>query len=289
MSRKIKSYGLLWVVFVAVAAVTGPAQPLPADRAAAACDQPAFALRVLSYNIQRGLGDAGFHRIAALIRRHRPDLVCLQEVAWPKKPNLDWVRNQVEVLAGELGYQWACAERGRLRYETYGMAVLVRGEILSARDLRVPGELPHALWTELRIDGQRIDVASVHSRSVAPGLRSVGYLATEWARTRQAKQLARQTAGSRCPVVVAGDFNTIATAPSYAVLTAGLVDAAAGHPGQEDYTRLTQGLPLRIDYVFLSPIWAVCDYQVLPVDLSDHRPLLTTICLPQESATPPPT
>lgn len=233
-------------------------------------------LRVLTYNIERGLQEGSGQKIANLLLERRPDIVCLQEIAWPKGKYIDIVDHQAESLADLIGYEWVCAEGGRLRNENYGMAVLVRGHIISARPLKLEGERNHALIAEVEIDGRHLWVVSVHAKSLGSGPHIAGFLRTEGVRVEQARQLLEALQDVHEPIVVAGDFNTLPMSPSYWVMTDRLRDAAADQPGGADYTRLTEGLPARIDYVFLSRQAVVHRYEVIGVDYSDHRPVMVT-------------
>ncbi len=228
-------------------------------------------INLITYNIERGIReDSGIH-IADLLKRQQPDIVCLQEAAWPVDPKNARVADQAKYLADALGYHWAVAARGQTGDEEYGMAVLVRGTILTHRPLKISHEKPYGLLCEVQIGDQILTVVSVHARSLS-GAGVSDFLDTEPYREAQMRDLVQQLERSATPVVVAGDFNTLQYSASYRVMSDVFRDAATGLQAAQ-YTRLTHDLPFRIDYVFVTKDVSVESYDVLPVDYSDHRPV----------------
>jgi len=236
-------------------------------------------LKVLTYNIERGLQRDSGNNIADLLLKHQPDVICLQEVSWPKKKNLKTVVHQAEYLANALGYNWTCCVRGRLKYENYGMAVLIRGKLQKSRALAIPHEKPYGLLVQVEIDGRKLTVVCIHARPIGSGPRVQAFLATEFIRLEQTNDLLKQLDSTNEPIIVAGDFNTLPQSVSYRVLLNKFQDAARGTNALK-FTRLTEGFPARIDYIFVPTDADLLSYNVLPVDYSDHRPVVATVILP---------
>ena len=95
-------------------------------------------------------------------------------------------------------------------------------------------------------------------------------------RSRQVDQLAAWRDQQDQPVVIAGDFNDLPSSYSYQMLTTGMKDAflEGGIGLGRSYTGL-KGLPLRIDWLIMSPSMQVTASAVDKQSHSDHHPLWT--------------
>lgn len=187
--------------------------------------------------------------ILAELRRLNPDVVTLQEVIGHEN-----LRNQAQVLADALGYEYAFSSVDpEGQPQRYGNAILTRRPILAQH------------WTRLNpLDDSR---TALHLR-LAVGDRVLNVYTTHlhWTdgggaiRERQVADLMRFIAdtGDGAPSLVAGDFNAIASAPELKKLTADFADAYGSlHPDEaaDPKTHSTLNLayypPKHIDHVFL--------------------------------------
>jgi len=106
-------------------------------------------MKILSWNIQSGLGCDGLRDIRRLVSyiedTYAPDVICLQEIS----RNIDCFssagqEDQCRLIAGLLPHYRYCWGSGALHYradgraEEYGNMTLVRGEILRQRVLPLP-------------------------------------------------------------------------------------------------------------------------------------------------------
>lgn len=262
------------VIGVPIAATDGP----PAEPPAAASARP---LTVLTYNIEGARHTPhALARILDLLKRRAPDIVCLQEVAGltASKPTPHAGRRpsgQAATIADALGgYDW----RAAFRDAAAGPVVMVRGTIIRHQTLALPGGRPYAVLVEADIDGRRMIVVSVHLQSLS-GATPLGAMNTEPQRVTQVRRLLHRLARESLPVVLAGDFNALPLFPSYVLMTQRFRDVAALFE-DVSYTRKTLGLPARIDYVFIADPFIARSYAVLPVDHSDHRPVIAIVGLP---------
>ena len=226
-------------------------------------------IRLLTWNVL-GLREAA--RVAAVVRRARADVVCLQECPrWPGG------RAALALFASATGLRLAAGGGSR------GVAVLVRPDltvvdgVVDAMPRRFTGPwftYPRATATaRLEIGGRRLSVSSVHLDVWEPG---------------RLAHVDRILAGLDDDVahVVAGDLNEGPDGESWARLTARLTDAVRG--GGPTYPATATRRPRsRLDAVLLGGPVAAVDHRTGPDRPglpSDHLPVLVTLELPDVDA-----
>ena len=242
-------------------------------------------LRLLSYNIQVGIGTNGYHeyltqswrhllphrdqhstldRIAALIETF--DLVGLQEVDGGSLRSR--FINQTEYLAERSGfpcwYNQTIRRFGNVAHHSLG--ALSRIPFSDVREVRLPGRIPGrgALMARFDSDTEPLFVVIAH---LALGQR---------ARAKQISHIAKLIRGFQ-HVIVMGDFNCTTESPELKPLLGG--------------GRLREALPAtntfpswrptrNIDHVLLSPGIGVITADVLDHRFSDHLPIALILDIP---------
>ncbi len=160
-------------------------------------------LRILTYNIHKGVGTDGvpdLARIADVVRHYRPDVLALQEVMWfdPRLDEPPQPRRLAELCGFEHG---AVGLITRRRMGHYGNVTLSRFPIVehATLDLTVPLKKPRgALHTRIAAPGGDLHVYNVH----------LGLAGFE--RTLQVERLladADEVAPAPAPAIVLGDTN----------------------------------------------------------------------------------
>jgi exodeoxyribonuclease-3 len=148
-------------------------------------------LRIISWNVN-GIR-ARMPRIAEMLRRERPDLVCLQETRCPYR---HFPHRRLE----ELGYH-AQHSPGRRRG---GVAILVRSDHRTTRRgaaLDHSHDLAQGRWLQTTCEGLTIGTVYVPAGPSREEVDDAGKLAF-------LKALANQASGeSAQPMLIAGDFN----------------------------------------------------------------------------------
>lgn len=208
-------------------------------------------------------------QMAAIIREHNPDIVCLSE-AMTESGFCDV--NQVETLAAKTGLKhWAFGENYNwglpfLRV-VGGNAVLSRYPVNPLDNLSLIGRQPfyvtknnrRALLARVACPEGDICVWSVHNDSYDMDNN-----------LRQMEQLLEhpETPGS----VIAGDFN--ATPESQPLQTLWKSGQFSGEV-DGDLTFPSDRPNQRIDFVFGPSNWEVVEHRVIPNDVSDHCAVLT--------------
>lgn len=102
-------------------------------------------------------------------------------------------------------------------------------------------------------------------------------------RGEQAAQLANFLAQSPHKIILAGDFNDTPSSFSYSTIKGEMQDsfAEAGKGTGDTYNKMRL-IPLRIDYLFASPEFAIGDYRTVQVHWSDHKPITAQFALPAQ-------
>jgi endonuclease/exonuclease/phosphatase family metal-dependent hydrolase len=247
-------------------------------------------LRVASFNVRYAGIDDGGHAwerrrdaVAATVRFHRPDVLCLQE-CW--LDTLEDLRDRLSAYAW-VAHPNASGEHTPIGYRRDRLSVVGSGSFALSEtperrnsvgwDGTYPRLVTHATveadaepGVGPDLDG-RLAVYSVH-------LDHEG----ERARREGVKLLSDRVPDPPTPAVVAGDFNCTPGSPPYERATADLVDAREAAPYRygpaETYVGFGGEAPdseagrRRIDYAFVRGV-EVEGYGVpTPVDGDGHRP-----------------
>lgn len=237
-----------------------------------AAQQP-LTLRVLSYNIRRGIGadeKLDLERAARLIRELQPDFVALQEV---------------DDRTARSGGVNQAMELGRLTgmHAFFGKAMDYDGGgygecLLSKRDVRMA--LTHPLAAAANREPRALVEARVRLGADGPDVVFFGtHLDHESAQERleQARAINRLLNERDEPFqILAGDFNDVPDSPAIAEIRRRWKDAG---PAADQLTWPAIDPKQRIDYVFFRAPrgMRVVEAQVLDEQtVSDHRPVLVT-------------
>ena len=155
-------------------------------------------LRAMTWNIHSAVGPDGrydLERVLSLVRRHRPDILAVQEV---ESRNRGSRESPFEVLREHFEGSALHAETLRAHDGAYGHMLLSRWpmENEALHDLSVEGREPRkAICVQVRTPAGMLGVVATHL-----GLK-------QRERHRQAHRLARLVRGMHGPVIVMGDFN----------------------------------------------------------------------------------
>lgn len=225
------------------------AQPLPGPQ-----------IRVLSWNLQKSEQagwEADLARFAA-----GADLLLLQEAL---------LTTELQRVLGDAGYDWLLAGSFNLNGRETGVLTAARVRPASActqRAFEPLFQLPKsALVARYALPGtsELLAVANVHSINFTLGFGEY---------REQLEAVARELAGHRGPVILAGDFNTWNPARREVVddVTRGLGLSPA--LPLTDTRKLFLGHP--VDYIFVRGL-EVVDAAGPEVNSSDHNPLQATL------------
>jgi endonuclease/exonuclease/phosphatase family metal-dependent hydrolase len=204
--------------------------------------------------------------IGDLLRTEQPTVVALQEAIHGPEGG------QSAIIARHSGLEhWAddaSATSGPQRHASSLLSSVPlqnpRSEILQRGTTREKGWLEATIAVDA-FEGQRVRVVSVHLDPVSAS-----------ARTRQVEQLASELERETLPLVVMGDFNCAWQEPGcvQSLATRLHLDAA---PSDGTPTYAMFGIRRSLDWVLVSPTLEVRSVRVLPVKLSDHRPIVVEV------------
>lgn len=242
-------------------------------------------LRVATYNVHSCIGMDGRlspERIARVIARCEPDIVCLQELDMrrARTEGIDQAHRIAEIL--DMTYHFHPALH--IEEERYGDAVLTH---LPMRTVKT-GALPHwrdlksteprgALWVEVQLDGTRVQIVNTHLglRARDRKLQMEALLGEEWLGHPDC----------RSPVVFCGDLNALPGSRVYKMLGRRLLDAQRVMRRHRPRATFSGRFPsARIDHVFVDAGVDVRSIEVPNNELcrlaSDHLPLVVEIQVP---------
>lgn len=229
-------------------------------------------VRVVTYNIKHGRGNddgVDLDRTARVLRALQPDIVGLQEV--DNRATRSGGVDEADRLGELLGMEHAFGAFMDFQGGEYGLAILSRYPIRSARSIRLPdGNEPRvALAAELTLaDGRVITVVNVH----------FDWVRDDAFRFAQATQVAEALDALRTPYILLGDFNDTPDSRTLALFQARATEAAK--PAAERLTFSSTEPEKEIDFIFFSPSTGFATREVRVVDepvASDHRPVLAVL------------
>lgn len=226
-------------------------------------------ITVAAYNIRHGKGldnQVNLKRTAAVLKSLDADLIALQEVdsVCARSGSVD----QAAELGQMLGMNHAFGKFMAYDGGSYGMAVLSRFPILDIhRHLLPEGAEPRcALEVIVELPGKKpLSFVSIHHDWTKENLR-----------IPQVSALISALESRQHPIILAGDFNTLRSAPSFELLQAAgfLMDEekAATFPANEPKQE--------IDYILLRGFAKAARVSVFDEKMaSDHRPIYARVKL----------
>ncbi len=231
-------------------------------------------LRLMTYNIERGLGGIG--AVEDAIRAQNPDIVCLQESQGRYK-NRDFAAG--ENLAARFP-GWNSAQAG-------DVMTLSRWPLLSQQDYPLRGTR-RLLETVYQTPKGSLRVLNVHVATSFAGERYPTHnpLDRAWQIVREAQpkaqtrmeqirpiQAASTLGSSMVPTLMAGDFNSPPRGLFYGAISRGCDDAWQNGGRGTGHTFPSNFPVLPIDHVLTQNV-SIRRAFVPDVRASDHRPLL---------------
>jgi endonuclease/exonuclease/phosphatase family metal-dependent hydrolase len=250
-------------------------------------------VRLMTYNVHgcRGMdGKFSPNRIARVIARARPDVVCLQEL------------DQSRVRSGRVDQIAAIAASLQSDYEFHAVAEVDDGRfgnaVLSAHPMRLvaSGPLPGlrsvpgledrgVLWVATEIDGEEIQILNTHLSILGQErrLQVDALVGPRWL----------GHADCRGPAVLCGDFNASAVSGTLRRIEEKLRNVDRGPHGDPRLHTWSSRIPMRrIDHLFTSPELRVRGAYVprnrLTQVASDHLPLVVDLCCMKAATAPEP-
>ena len=237
-----------------------PQPPLPALE----LERGNLTIRCVSLNVLQG--NSSYDKVEGFLRTSEADVVVLQEVTPKWRPVLQRLR---DVFPHQLDHA---------RKDSKGAALLSRFAGGNFRFEPFPGDRQiGALVGDLSTPAGPVTVYGIHSHKPTSPRHARGQREYfEW--------LARFSAESGGPAIVAGDFNSTPWSSGFRAFTDHSAFSNTSRGVVFDATWCA-GLPVQlvIDHAFVSPHWRLRSRQIGPAVGSDHRPLIVDLALSPSS------
>lgn len=255
----------------------------------------ANSLSILTWNTGRmgGFAKPDKNEVLQYLLQQEADVICLQEVDVYKDARYLTLPDVKQTLGKKYPYSYIDFSIYNKRHQ-YGTMVWSRYPLIHKQSIHYEshGNLSNRCDIVVGKDTFRLFNNHLESYKFTPddlggtdSLRTaIKRLGNKWARAvplrnRQAQVVRKEIEASPYPVIVVGDFNSVALSYAYWCIGNGLYDAwrETHYPWQLGATCEKRGLGLRIDYILCSdPLRpAACD--VRETAGSDHKPLMTTL------------
>ena len=230
-------------------------------------------IRVMTFNLHAG-HDASLQHIGELIKQYQPDFVALQEVDQnthrancPHQNNRDFINE----LAYYSGMEGLFGPTIKFSGGHYGIGLLTRHQFVDVHNIKLPHPIARMeqrgllQGTFILPDGDTIMFACTHLEAF-----------DDISRAAQVQFILEYFEGSTHPVILAGDLNASPDDPVIRRLTDQWLDCTAG-----DFTFSVNNPKEKIDYILTKPTqaWRTIESQVIPVQLSDHYPVIATLVI----------
>lgn len=253
-------------------------------------------VKVMTYNV-RGFygpeGESSVGQIVELIREQNPDVVCLQEF----NGRLAGASDAFRVLCEDYETARFGAEQDPEPLDDAGLAILSKFRILRSGTVLTPHS---SVWADLIIDEDTLRVFNNHLHSTAINADDNEYITTRRflsdtarevkfrsivsrlrensaLRAAQVDSISTEIRATRWGRLVCGDFNDTPVSYVYRRMSSRLNDAFSECGSGYSHTYRGFFNTLRIDYVLYSEPWQAVSYEVLPVEYSDHHPVVVRL------------
>ena len=230
-------------------------------------------IRVMTFNLHAG-HDASLEQIGQFIKQYQPDFVALQEVDQnTRRSNCLRQNNRdfITELAYYSGMQGLYGPTIKFSGGLYGIGLLTRHQFVDVHNIKLPHPVERMdqrgllQGTFILADGDTITFACTHLEA----FDSVS-------RAAQVQFILDHFSSPTHPAILAGDFNASPADPVIGQLMDQWLDCTTG-----DFTFSVTDPTEKIDYILARPkqSWHTIDSQVIPVELSDHYPVIATLVL----------
>jgi len=217
-------------------------------------------IKVLSYNIHSGKNiwmSPTLKKIVDFLKNEKPDIIGIQEI------NENNIRGyQVKKLKQALNYNVQFGSNVTIGNGGYGIATFSKYPIISQNHILLPSSKEQRGLIDSTI---LINFFKVHIINTHLSLKGIE-------RDKQLLNIKEYINSLQEPFILVGDFNA-----SIEEVDSLLIDVAKRTKKEHLPTMMLY--KKRIDYIFVSKDFNVLNYNVLPVKMSDHYPVLADLIL----------
>ncbi len=238
--------------------------------------EPTRVVRLMTYNVHGCMGRDGKispSRIARIIARHDPAIICLQELDTDEKVH------QAEMISKKLAMTFHFfsslekERRGNAILSRYPVKLVKRGPLPRLKETRLL-EPRGAIWVEVDIHGKTLQLLNTHLSlsSKEAFMQAEAVRGPEWLGGLQEKEL----------LVVCGDLNVETYSRVCAHIGEGLKNVQTSLEGHRELKTIPGYYPVRtLDHIFVGSAIKVKKIEVPRTELermaSDHLPLIADL------------
>ena len=214
------------------------------------------------------------------------DVVCLQEVDVYKDAKYLTLQDVKEVLGTKYPYSYLDFSVYDKRHQ-FGTMVWSKYPLINKHSIhyQTRGNLSNRCDIVAQGDTFRLINNHLESYSFTPeDLEDVEHIRVKWKRAiplrnKQARVIRKEIEASPYPVIVVGDFNSVALSYAYWHISRGLHDAwnETHHLWEWGSTYSYKGIGVRIDYILCSDPLVPVSCEVKEATGSDHKPVVATL------------
>ena len=258
-------------------------------------------IKILSYNI-RFFKDESWQinttdSILSLIKRENPDIITLQE--FPKSGD------EHDKTLRELSKYHTAQINGQ--YDD-GIICLSKFRIIRSDSISGFCGTAKGLWADLKINEDTVRIYNLHLQTTSINSEERDYIdngrfleTADSGHISKFKDMAQRLYENSCtrshqvdavrhdmehcpyPVIICGDFNDVPMSYAYRTAASGLIDTFSEQGN--GYVHTFNGFfdLLRIDYILVSKQFETLSYDVLPIDVSDHYPVMARVKLKNDN------
>lgn len=213
------------------------------------------------------------------------DVICLQEVDVYKDAQFLTLPEVRQTLSKKYPYSYIDFSVYNKRHQ-YGTMVWAKYPLINKQSIHYETQGNLSNRCDMVVGHDTLRLINNHLESYkleSEDLKDVDRIEAKWKRAiplrnAQARVVRREIEASPYPVIVVGDFNSVALSFAYWHISAGLHDAwNETHFWEWGATYEYKGIGLRIDYILCSDPLKPVACEVKETTGSDHKPVVATL------------
>ena len=246
-----------------------------------------IAITVLTWNTGRmgGFAKPDKNEVLHYLVAQDADVICLQEVDVYKDPKYLTLPEVKQTLGAKYPYSYIDFSVYDKRHQ-YGTMVWSRYPLIHKQSIHYETKGNLSNRCDMVVGKDTIRLINNHLESYkleSEDMADVERIEAKWRRAiplrnQQAQVVRAEIEASPYPVIVVGDFNSVALSFAYWHISRGLYDAWNSlHFWEWGATYEYKGIGLRIDYILCSDPLVPVSCRVEKTTGSDHRPVIATL------------